>query len=432
MIKPLGDWSLLQEKPLGKGGYATVYLSQRNGRRAALKVFENPHFVNTFEQELRGLQLTDACEGTPRILDYGRDKAGKLCIVTEYVAGTTLKRYVLKHGTLGVETLLEICQQLLDILHSVHATGLIHKDIKPTNVLFDGKQVTLIDWGVSELVGDGHWETIRANRDYVAPECFYGLQGVEVDFYALAWTCHYALTGRKPFDFDHIKDKAYPVVAHTQQRPLLSAQLPDEVLRILYSWLRKSRAERQIHYNVHKLLAVADGTPEDFVQHLTIRQINYEWSYFFRCALAGVPYAQFNYAVGLLDKGREAEVRYWLEQASGHGYIQATRVLAFALLDGKVSETVAGEGLNWLERAAEAGDTAAEAKLGQLLRKQDDAKAKHWLTKAADKGYRQAQYELGAMLAVNNHLDDAKRYMEFAAERGHQKAICWRAGMGCG
>ena len=425
-IPQLGNWFISFDELLGRGGYASVYYCHKvenSDIDGAIKIYENPFFVNTFEREIKALDITAECPGTPKLLDYGRRSDGKLCIVTERIPGITLEQQLRRHGPLSLQQTYRLLENILEIIEYCHSKTLLHKDIKPSNVLINGNNVCLLDWGVSENFGNGRSESIRANQDYVAPECYYGHHEPATDFYSLAWIIIFALTGLRPYHCNQISDKDYRVVAHCIERPELPEKLPSEIIPLLYGWLRKNPSQRPINYRLSFLLNIADGTYKEFLEFRNLKQLQWEFSYLYLSARHGIPYAQCKYALHLLETNRAEEARYWLLQCHKNGYATATRHLArLSLREGDITC-----GYNLMREAARAGDAGAQASLGRALTagktKGVEGENLYWLEMAANQGNRQAQFEYANLLTVMpGQREAACFYYNAAVERGHHKA----------
>lgn len=429
MIAPLRDWHYAAEERLGDGGYAQTYRC-RNAAfpdgEYALKVFDNPLYVNTFEKEIAALQLLEGCPGTPPLIDHGRNGAGKLCIVTRFVAGVRLDRHISAQGPLTIEQTLALLEQVLAALSFAHARGLLHKDIKATNILIDGERFTLLDWGVAEARGDGRSESINAGKDFVAPECYYGNHDFATDFYSLGWLGVQALTGSLPYHFERIADPDYRVAAHCLERPELPQTIPEPLRSLIFNWLSKQPAERLVGYDLAALQAQASNGAPDFSGCMDLRRIQWEFSYLHLAARHGIPYAQHQYALRLLKQGRDDEAVYWLERARDAGYVASIYRLSRTLAKGGSKDQARAEAL--LREAAQAGMAKAQYVLGSSLLRAKGAsreveQAAAWLRRAADSGFPQAQYELGRLLEQESGKpDQAAAYLRMAAERGYPQA----------
>lgn len=428
MIKSLAAWHYDPAERLGGGGYAQAYRCEDpalHPRPCAIKVFDDPYYVNTFEREVAALQAMRGCVGTLTLVDHGRDPAGRLCIVTELVPGERLDKLIARQGRIEEAQLRAILARILGVLHHAHAHGWLHKDIKASNILVDRNDAILIDWGVAELLGDGRAESIRAKQDYVAPECFHGRHGIETDFYSLGWLVVEALTGARPYHFSTQRERDYRVAAHCLERVELPAGLLEAWRPLVRAWIARDPAQRLTGYDLDAMLAQAatheTTDRDDAVDH---RNIGRQYGYLEQAARAGVPYAQHELALRLVQAGRHAEALHWLENAVASGYAIAAFRLARILDRGEGREADPARARQLLGEAAAAGNTAACYRLGRQLQdagEQDAANA--WLKQAADAGYARAQYEYARQLEVaSGDLATVVAYLGMAADRGHEYA----------
>jgi serine/threonine protein kinase len=424
MIPTLGDWRYTLEERLGGGGYAQAYRCHRVSLPAeaySIKVFANPLYANTFESEVRALQAMTGCPGTPALIDYGRNEQGKLCLVTAFAPGERLDRHIRSQGPISPQQTSELIAQTLAVLSHAHSRGLLHKDVKASNILVSGNRFTLLDWGVAEPVGSGRSESIRAKQDYVAPECYYGDHHFATDFYSLGWLAVEALTGALPYHFQEIRDADYRVAAHCLERPRLPPGIPAALRNLILNWLDKRPAHRLVGYDLTEVQSEARGYAADFSADMDVRQIKHECSYLHQAARHGIPYAQYHFALRLLALQRRPEARYWLQAARDNGYLQATCQLAQLLGQGREQEKTRGREL--LAEAAQAGHTLAQYLLGLSLLsgkgpRRDVDRACTLLRLAAAAGHARSQNEIGRLLA--NELgrpDEAELYFAMAAER---------------
>jgi serine/threonine protein kinase len=165
----VGEWRLVSR--LGRGGMADVfYAVAPGGETAAVKVLRaGPYAPPTCRREYHLASAVDAgCTAPP--LGYGMSAAGPYLVMTHlpgYRSGTTL--VVGSPPTVGLWALgLEVAR----VLSSVHASGVVHCDVKPSNLLIQGGDVRLIDFGTSHHVGEyfGADGTVQCTRGWAAPE----------------------------------------------------------------------------------------------------------------------------------------------------------------------------------------------------------------------------------------------------------------------
>lgn len=415
MIPQLQPWPYSPKALLGRGGYARVYKSENGGH--AIKVFDDSHYVNTFEKEVAALKLLEGCPGTLRLIDHGRDAQGRLCIVTALVPGIRLDQHIEATGGLSPAATESLLQQMLDALACAHGKGLLHKDVNAANILMDGDTFTLLDWGVAEMRGDGRLEAIRAKPEVVAPECYYGRQDIATDFYALGWLAVMALGGGPPYHFAEIPNPDYRVAAHCLERPQVDASIPVPLHRLILCWLNKDPAKRPVGYRLSELLAAAsEMAVPDFLEYMDFRQLQREFSYLHLAARHDVPYAQHRFGLQLWEQGLRREADYWLERARRNGYVEATYSLA--KISAKSDADRAG---SLMQEAAQAGHAGAQFRLGRALLHENPASAdiaEQWLRAAAEKGHARGQHRLGQLLQDSSRPTEAQQWIAKAAERG--------------
>lgn len=218
------------ESLIGSGGHAHVYLANQEklGRQVALKVLKgtippagqvaaHKHQVlmRRFEQEARLIsQLRDP--HTITMFDYGNTTDGLLYMVCEYVQGESMKEMLIREGKLEAKRVASILEQLLMSLQEAHAYGVLHRDIKPDNIMLythlgRRDQVKLLDFGIAKIAeGDDEDNDMTAEGAlvgtprYIAPERIRGepLRPAS-DLYSLGLVAYEALTGRRVLDGLH-------------------------------------------------------------------------------------------------------------------------------------------------------------------------------------------------------------------------------------
>lgn len=197
---------------IARGGMATVYLAidRRLDREVALKVM-HPHlaegdaggaFVARFRREARSAaRLTHP--GLVAVFDQGVD-GGTSYLTMEYVAGTNLRRRISQEGALTLLESLRVTESVLDALAVAHRTGLVHRDVKPENVLLgEDDRVRVADFGLARAVTEvtsTSTGTVLGTVAYLAPELVqHGTADPRTDVYAVGVMLFEMLTGRQPF-----------------------------------------------------------------------------------------------------------------------------------------------------------------------------------------------------------------------------------------
>ncbi|WP_432932053.1 protein kinase domain-containing protein [Microbispora sp. CA-135349] len=250
----LGDYTV--EAVVGRGGMATVYRArdQRLGRAVALKVLapqlaHDDRFRDRFVRESRMVASIDHPNIIP-VYEAG-ERDDLLFIAMRYVEGSDLRKLVQSEGPLPVGRANPLFAQIASALDSAHAHGLVHRDVKPANILVTrSDHVYLTDFGLTKsssaeagLTSHGHF---MGTPRYVAPEQIRGLPvDGRSDLYAFACVVYEALAGQPPFQRDTELALLYAHVSHdppplTPYRP----DLPHAVNAVIARALAKSPAER--------------------------------------------------------------------------------------------------------------------------------------------------------------------------------------------
>ncbi len=200
------------ESKIGKGGMGSVYKARNRGTGevVAVKVLtadlvENPRLFKRFEQEFRAAAKLDH-PNIVRVLDFGMD-GPHAYLVMEYVEGESLGQLIEKHGRLAERAAVRIVTQVAQALNYAHGRRIIHRDVKPDNVIVrpDGL-AKLADFGLAKDVEDDQGLTRTARGlgtpHFMAPEQYRDAKnaGIPCDVYALGATLYTAVTGRLPFD----------------------------------------------------------------------------------------------------------------------------------------------------------------------------------------------------------------------------------------
>ena len=197
------------QRVIGGGGMANVYLARDIilDRDVAIKVLRpefanDPEFIERFDREAQAATSL-AHPNIVNIYDVGEED-NILYMAMEYVDGLTLKEYIHEHGPLPVPEAIEIMKQLTDAIAHAHMNGLIHRDIKPQNILVDSYgRVKVTDFGIAIALSATsltQTNSILGSVHYLSPEqARGGMATKKSDIYSLGIVFFELLTGQLPF-----------------------------------------------------------------------------------------------------------------------------------------------------------------------------------------------------------------------------------------
>ena len=197
----LGKYKILST--LGSGGFGTVYLAEDTwiNKKVALKV---PHRQNlNFSELLREPRLLAALDHPNIVSITTAEKQDNIFfIVMEYVPGDTLETVIATGGRLEIDRALDFTVQITRAVEHAHAQGVIHRDLRPANVLVsESGTLKVADFGTSRFLEiAAHGTTIIGSPPYMAPEQFRGEAVFASDLYSLGITIYQMLTGVLPYD----------------------------------------------------------------------------------------------------------------------------------------------------------------------------------------------------------------------------------------
>lgn len=240
---------------IGRGGMGHVFKGEHEllGRIEAVKVLprskSTPETIAGFQREIRVQAQLDH----PNLvrISYADREGDTYFFVTEYVPGTDLRRLVRRHGALSAPVAAAIIAQAAQGLHYAHRKGLVHRDIKPGNLLVtpDGR-TKLTDLGLAWYLMDDMGPvagekvgTIVGTSDYLAPETIRDPATVlpVSDIYSLGCTLYYAVTGKVPFPGGKSSDKIRRHLSETPLNPLhFNPDLPTQFCRIIARMMDKN------------------------------------------------------------------------------------------------------------------------------------------------------------------------------------------------
>ncbi|QNS03920.1 serine/threonine-protein kinase [Streptomyces xanthii] len=201
----IGDYSVVRR--LGTGGMGAVYLCRtRAGQRLAVKVVreelaEDPLIRRRFMREVDALRTVHSPYTVP-VYD-ARTSGPVLWLATRYLDGPTLSTRVQEYGPLSPAEVARLGVMLAEALATVHGRGIVHRDIKPTNIILEDDEPRLIDFGIARSVAASGLTlpgTALGTPGYMAPEQLDCREPTDaVDVFALGAVLAFTSTGRPPF-----------------------------------------------------------------------------------------------------------------------------------------------------------------------------------------------------------------------------------------
>jgi tRNA A-37 threonylcarbamoyl transferase component Bud32/CheY-like chemotaxis protein len=224
------------EERIGRGGMGVVYRAEHLNlrRRAAIKIIapdlsESEGFRERFTREAR---IAAALQHPNIVTVYDAGEVdGLLYLAMQYIEGFDLAAMLRKEGRLRPYRAVDVCRQVAAALDAAHALGLIHRDVKPANVLIEGRTAFLTDFGLTKRLDGTHTELTRAGDvvgtiHYVAPEQIEGNPvTARSDVYSLGCLLYHCLTGKVPFERD--TDVAVIYAHLSEEPPKLTAVRPE-------------------------------------------------------------------------------------------------------------------------------------------------------------------------------------------------------------
>lgn len=273
----LGRYEVVRE--LGKGAMGIVYLAKDPliGRLVALKTIraaahadddETKEFQQRFIREAQAAGILNH-PAIVTVHDIGQDDtSGVSFIAMEYVEGNNLKEVMAQGRALSFEQIADIIAQVAEALDFAHSKGIVHRDVKPANViLIEGYRAKITDFGIAKIASGASNLTTTGQflgtPNYMAPEQIKGapVDG-RTDIFSLGICLYECLTRRKPFGGDSLTSISYKIV-HEPFPPLheINPQIPEGFADVVGSCLAKDPAKRyqRARDMANALRAVARG-----------------------------------------------------------------------------------------------------------------------------------------------------------------------------
>jgi hypothetical protein len=268
-----GGRYVLSETPIGVGGMGTVWKAFDTvlHREVAVKELRIPEGLNPEEQgklRMRALREARAAAGLdhPAIVTIHDvvDEGGRPWIVMRLLPGRTLDHTVRTNGPLSPRRAAELGVRLIEALGAAHANGVLHRDVKPQNVMLGADdRWMLTDFGIASVAGATRTLTatglVTGTLGYVAPERLSGGEpGAPADLWALGATLYFAVEGRHAYDYDDLPAMIAAVLTRDPEPPRRAGSLAP----VIAGLMERNPARRLDAATARQhLLAVAGGYP---------------------------------------------------------------------------------------------------------------------------------------------------------------------------
>lgn len=245
-----GRYELLSRVAIGGMGEVWEATDHVIGRTVAIKILKDeymgdPGFLERFRAEARHAALVNH-EGIASVFDYGEEN-GSAYLVMELVPGEALSTIIERDGPLSADKTLDIVAQTASALQAAHAAGLVHRDIKPGNLLItpDGR-VKITDFGIARIADQVPLTAtgqVMGTVQYLSPEQASGhAASPATDIYSLGIVAYECLAGKRPFTGE--SQVAIAMAQINEQPPPLPATVPIPVQNLVMAMIAKKPADR--------------------------------------------------------------------------------------------------------------------------------------------------------------------------------------------
>lgn len=275
----IGKYEIIDS--LGSGGFGSVYLARDVwiDKKVAIKV---PHKQGENVEKLLQEPRLLASMNHPNIVGViTAEKTNDVFyIVMEYVEGCSLEQHLKKHGPLPWRRGLDWFVQLCSAVVYAHDRNIIHRDIRPANVLISNEGgIKLADLGTSRYLLDNFASTRIGSPPYMAPEHFKGKATLQSDLYSIGILMYECLTGKLPY-FDRDPLKLAQIAREGQYQPVhhVNQDVPPQLAKITAQAMHRSlatryKSARRLKEDLEAVVYASHGTPQPVAVPVTAERL---------------------------------------------------------------------------------------------------------------------------------------------------------------